>query len=57
MPNRQKKNAKNVYTVMEVVLVVESRKERIRTEQVKDKEGTINVRLTDVLQPKLICTV
>ena len=34
-----------------------SRKERIRTEQVTDKERSTNVRVTDVLRTQRICTV
>ena len=44
-----RKNAKNVYPVMEVVECRRgSRKERIRTEQVTDKERSTNVRVADV---------
>ena len=39
---------KNVYPEMEVVSVAMSHKERIRTEQVTDKERPANVRVTDV---------
>ena len=39
---------KNVYPTMEVERRRGSRKERIPTEQVTDKEGSTNVRVTDV---------